>query len=847
MKKKIIKYLTIIGTTALVVGVCSACGGENKSEGKLVGVKNVNLSVAEETYDFKAGVVGYIDGIESTFTCDTSDVEFGKTGVYTITYEVGNLTQTAAVKIYGAPNVSALNTEMSFQEAISGSTKDIVAVDSFGSELAVQYLGANTVDGYQFKYNGIYTANYSVTDIVGNTVEFSRKITVRGEKAQFGNHSIDLAGENLGLDIGEKDSIAVIYEDNKVYNGITQTDSWVYSFENLAAELGVGEHELILVTNEGYGDLLLTVTDNAPLAYEFDYGDKNCGINNYIFAQGENVYLPKLNCKKGTNQSFEAVYTLTKDGNDIAIDEFDSSQKGEYVYTAIVTRGGETTEVQNTFYIVSETEKLNYAFSTNSNQFITNYMPFYDYNSELDFVGNIVDENGEGYNALKFKNGTRSGHNRTLRMNTEILEQLLASGARTVSFKVMLAEEFSGPVNCFIFAYNSHWTCSNNNQFRLSSKKWTTLTFNLDSCWVRGAAHGVPNFYSTDYFGNISVFYTIVGLIVDPYGAGGNQDNVKDDVSVYIADVTFGESNDPSTRTYYDFTNGDNVIVGNGSIVANIAGESITYDKLMITENGIVKNRGDKGDNTLAWETLALVEGDILSYAGREFIAFEYNSGAIIGTGDYSLPRYGETLEKYGIDVKYQLFRTDNGESVAWNEDFFVATFNQTNGYNLRLSTIVNGKETVSFDNYFYVNAEDNTEMFPNKVTCSLLRYEGFLDVNGVKKHCFGVYQDGNPMGHKALKFSADILADALDNGATEIKIVIKTPLTIGQQVYRTLDGAVTYTNGVLVPSVDYYNVSAAQYGTWVTYTFKIDESMRGKMIGISLMKNAIIGDVYFA
>lgn len=846
MRKKIIKYLTMIGAMALLVGACCACSSEDSAEGKFVGVKNVNLSIAEETYDFKAGVVGYVNGVESTFTCDTSAVEFGKTGVYTITYEIGNLTQTATVKIYGEPNVSASNVEMTYQEAMSGSTKDIVAVDSFGTELMVEYLGANTVEGYQFKYNGVYTANYSASDIVGNTVEFSRKITVRGEKLEFGSHSVDLAGENSGLDIAEREALAVIYEDNKVYNGITQTGSLVYSFESLASELGIGEHDITLVTNEGYGDLFLTVTDNAPLAYEFDYGDKNYGINNYIFAQGESVYFPKLTCKKGTNQSFETAYLLTKNGSNISFEDFDSSQKGEYVYTAIVTRGGETIEIENTFYIVSETEKLNYAFSTNSNQFVANYMPFYDYNSELDFVGNIVDENGDAYNALKFKNGTRNGHFRTLRMNTEILEKLIASGVRTVSFKVMLAEEFSGPVNCFLFAYNSHWTCSNNNQFRLSNKKWTTLTFNLDSCWVRGAAHGVPNFYSVDYFGNISIFYNIVGLTVDPYGAGGNQDNVKDDVSVYIADVRFGESNDPTTRTFYDFATGDSVVVGNGSLKSNIAGESNAYDNLIITENGIVKNRGDKGDNTLAWETLALVEGDVLSFAGRRFIAFEYNSGAIITTGDYSLPRYGEILEKYGIDVKYQLLRADNGESVVWDKELFVATFNEANGYNLRLSTVVNGRETVSFDNYFYVNTEANTEIFPNKVTCSLLRYEGYLDVNGVKKHCFGIYQDGNFAGHKPLQFSEDMLSDALDKGATELKIVIKTPMTVGQQIYRTLDGAVTYTNGSLVPAVDYYNVSAVQYGIWITYTFKIDESMRGKKIGINVMKNAIIGDVYF-
>ena len=214
MRKKVVKYLTMIGAMALLVGACCACSSEDSAEGKFVGVKNVNLSIAEETYDFKAGVVGYVNGVESTFTCDTSAVEFGKTGVYTITYEIGNLTQTATVKIYGEPNVSASNVEMTYQEAMSGSTKDIVAVDSFGTELMVEYLGANTVEGYQFKYNGIYTANYSASDIVGNTVEFSRKITVRGEKLEFCSHLVDLAGENSGLDIAEREALAVFYEDN---------------------------------------------------------------------------------------------------------------------------------------------------------------------------------------------------------------------------------------------------------------------------------------------------------------------------------------------------------------------------------------------------------------------------------------------------------------------------------------------------------------------------------------------------------------------------------------------------------------------------------------------------------
>ena len=293
-------------------------------------------------------------------------------------------------------------------------------------------------------------------------------------------------------------------------------------------------------------------------------------------------------------------------------------------------------------------------------------------------------------------------------------------------------------------------------------------------------------------------------------------------------------------------TNGDSIVVGNGSLIANIADESIVYDNLLITENGIVKNRGDKGGNTLSWETLALFNGDVLSYAGREFIAFEYDSGAIIGMGDYLLPRYGEVLEKYGIALDYKLLRVDNGKEVPWDENQFVVTFNQANGYNLRLSTVVNGQEMVSFDNYFYVYAENSTDIFPNNAICSLLRYEGYLDVNGEKKHCFGVHQEGNPSGHKSLQFSTDILSEALDKGATEIKIVIKTPLTTGQQIYRTLDGEVTYTNGALVYAEDYYNVADSQYETWVTYTFKIDESMRGKEFGISLIKNAIIGDVYF-
>lgn len=828
--------ISFIVSLFIILSFCFISCDNKNADAYPIGVKNYEISVDEKSFEFIKDIIAS-DGT-STVEIDSSRVKLGVEGEYTVSYICGKNIVNGKIKIYGKPAVSAADVTMTYKEALEGNTKGIIAKDSFGNAVTIERTFSSKA-GY-YKFGGIYNESYIAKDKVGNISEFTRRITIEKQNEfVFDSVQIDLGNPIAEINNIQGDLVCVADEQGVTYTNVNFNNGSLSGLGEVASKYGTGNYNFAIVTTEGYGLIRMRITDDMAPLFCFDMGNEKTGIDNYIYTKGEEIIFPNIINKSGTYQKLETSYELTKDGKAVSIDNFDSNEMGSYVYTAVVNNNKGSVRVDNRFYIVSEKEKLNNLFSVNSNQFINNYQPCYDVGSSLEYVGEIADSTGKKYNAAKFFNNVRGGHQRTLRFNTKLLEQIIASGSTTVSMEIMLAEEFTDDAFCYIFAYNGYWTCSVNRQYSISSNKWTKVTFDLSNCWVRG---GVPDLYTTDYFGNISVFYTYVGIIIDPYlGSELNQGNIKEDSSAYVANVVFGCDSTYSEKKFYDFGSGDSITLYDGGMNIDIAGNEVVKDNITILQNGVVKE-GLADSTILSKETIADITDNILTYNKRAFVAFDYDSGEIFGTSDVKLSGFGDYLEDYGCGLQYSLYTVDGIEVKNFDSEHMTANNLSEGGYIQKLIVSKQGNFAV-FNKYFYVFGA-NSKMAA--IDSEYLYYRGKDGTENV----FEMYISDNRSAHRKLTFNADYVAKMLDEGKTSFSITFKTGSESSpyQQIYRIVDDAVTFSgeNGRLLYSVDYYNVAPILYDTYITVTFSIDESMRGKNVGFTVTKNALISDIVF-
>jgi len=816
MKK--IKRIVLLSLLCFISLVCfTGCSKENNVI--IDNVSNIEFSTAISSYDF-------LEGVECSekVSVDYSDVKFGVVGEYNIVYKASKVEVSATVKIYGEPTITAKDITLSYKETNDNIVKEIEAFDSFGNKIDV-YLNKIEGDVEYLKYGETYNVEYYTIDKVGNIATATRKVNVSdGQEENYGTANIDLGSSTDSFNISNGKLIGIDYGSDKLYTNYTIDESGnVGNLTELGSKLGVGTHDIKIITSENYGNLTVTVTDNLPLQYRFDYGDENSGINNYIFTKGDNMYFPQIVNKEGYYQNLNVSYKLYKNNKSVSIDSFSLDNLGEYKYVVKITGNNYEKTEKSTFYVVSEKEKLNNCFAVNSNQFINNYNPNYSADSSFEYVGKVTDNNGLTYYASKFTNNSEGVEQyKTLRFNNNILEKILSTGSTNVSFDLLLEDTNADSAYAFMFLYKQYWNCSNNFQYSVNGKEWVHVAFDLASCWVKP---DVPDFYSVDYFGNYSIYYDYVGLVVRmPLGA-----------SCYVANVIFGENTNVGDEVYYNFDSGDKITISPNNMKVNKAGIENFY-KINLSQNGVIK-KDDTGyaNNLLAWDTIADITDGILTLDDVKYYSFNYDSGKIYSSGEITLDRFGDKLEDYGCVIDYKVLKaSDESEINNFDKKIMAIEIANEDGYILRLFVEKNGHKLV-FDNLFYVKAENSVL---NHWSCEYLRYGGFE----YGRNVFEIYGGKeNFKYHRTFLFDKETTNKMLDEGKTYFTVFVNTIENTGdQQVYRRTTDGVTFSgeNNTLVYANDYYNVASLQYGTWAEFKINIDESMRDKEAGFSVMRN---------
>lgn len=847
MKKISIFILSVAAICCMLFAACA-----DSAQVSFSGIRNLSLGAAVSEYDFLAGVSARSDGEPAEVSVDASSVQWGKAGNYTITYSCGDARQTAVVRIYEMPVVSAHDANLTYEQAYEGYTDDITVKDSFGISLIPEVIDYGVSSPEMYRYGGNYEVTYSAADAAGNSVQFKRKITVTGMPLSYGAVNIDLVSPEAEVDLGGAQPLCIEDENYGIFRGIAG-DGNILLLGEAAAAAGVGSHEMTLYTSAGYGTIALNVTDNEDIECRYNVGTEEEGINGYIYAVGEKVVLPELIPASGSYQLFEANYTLTFNGEEITDKEnFVPQEEGAYIYTAQAVKGEYETTLVSEFYVVSEREKLNRSFGTDTNQFISNFNPYYTLGSTIDYAGMVSDANYESHRAVRFlNNAAQTSSERTLEFNIDLVEDILSTGSYTLSFKFLFGEGYEDVYTDNVYVYlfamgSSGWTRSlATYPLSTSNRTWTELAFDL-RYWTN--PYGFPGLYSIDVLGNVVMNYETFGIITSPYEAGNTGVN-RDDIACYIADLEFGTTQTSiSDITYYDFDTGDSVNVASGLITADIDGEVATYENFNLSEYGVIKLLEDQSGEIISSPVFGVITNGVLSCGGRDYISLSYEDGMIYSTGEeITFSRYGRSLVSYGYGVSYALY-TAEGVPVQFDTRNFTKTFDDTEagGYNLKM-TVSGSSDSIEFDNLFYVT--NGTDFYGANVTSDYLRYAGYVDVNGDVKECFAVLAENNSRQHRMVTISADYVNQMLDEGRTLFTLTINTPYpgAADQQTYRVKDGQFTYSgnNGTsFVHGEDYWNCT--RYDQFVSITFNIDESYRDKSFGFVVMRDTVIGDMTF-
>ena len=850
-KQRKIAAFALLITLFLAVMALSACGKDGNAS--IEGVKNVNISYTVTDYDFKNGVTGSVDGQEADVTVDDSGVQFGTAGVYEVYYTLGNLKQIATVRIYGKPVVAATDRNLTYEQAVAGSSEGIIATDCFGENLTPVITDYGVSSAYKYEYGKTYSVKYSVSDKAGNTAEFERDIFIEGRPVSFGETEVDLIDTLCEVDIDGAELICVADGEGNEYTDAGYGNGSITSLGYVAAYLGVGKHEVTVYTTKAYGTLKVTVTDDEDINYSFDYGDVNSGIDGYIYSTGETVNFPKIVNDANSYQNFEVDYHLSKDGEAVDFDEFSTNETGKYTYECVIKKGNFEKTVENSFYVVEEEEKINSVFGTESNQFLSSYDPFYTNGSSVDYAGKVYAGNGEGYNAFEYytpTTGVPVGY--SLCFNNNAVLEALKSGSRTLKIKVLFAEGYEvykDNVYVCLFIGNDNgalWKISYDQYIVVpTSSRWTELTFDISKWTCPYPSY--PDYFTVDAMDNMTLNYDQISLYFNVHENGINGHTPQNDLRVYIADVSLGETSaNISPKTYYDFQNNATVSVAADAVTVNKNGETTAYSEFNYSEYGIIKLKGSGNTDLFAQPVLAKIKGDVLTFENTDYYGLSYDTGMIYDINEsVSLSRYGDHLKDYVSEINYNLYKTD-GTPVSFDRTTFVKKFTEPGGYNLMLTLNTAGGEPLTFDNYFYVT--DGTDFYGKYVTSERLKYEKVLNVNGENKDCYSLSLPNNPEAGKSLIISAEYVNMMLDEGRTEVSVLICNPdgANAYQQIYRIKNGTITMSGDTYVPGEDYWDSYGIQYGEFRAFTFNMDESYRNGTFGFSFTRNVIIGDIVF-
>lgn len=333
MKKKL--AVLLLGLLSISLLLFVGCSG-----GKVVfsGVSaEYNLKAAESEYDFLDGVSATQGGKDTKVKVDTSAVEFGKAGEYTITFSAGKEKITAKVKIYGMPTYTAEDITIGYgTDALQG----VVCKDSFGNDLEVTHseFEKDSLGRILYKTHEI---TYTAQDVAGNTVEFSRKVTITDTAlTMIKDKTVDLADASINWIVGQGSELVSVRllkeggaEDVAAENYTFTAGVGRFEFDpEYLASLETGKaHAFDFTFSTGYKTVKITVTDNETPAYTVD-GD----IDGAEFCEGK-ITLPETVKNAGSYQKIEIEYRL----NDQVVTDLDAElTEDEYEYKILYKRGG---------------------------------------------------------------------------------------------------------------------------------------------------------------------------------------------------------------------------------------------------------------------------------------------------------------------------------------------------------------------------------------------------------------------------------------------------------------------------------------------------------------------------
>lgn len=351
------------------------------------------VSVTTRVYDLKLADITdtqkaaayYMTGVSGVYqneTCevsaDLSAVDFTRAGTYTITYKlVGHetVTATATVNVYGEPTITVASDEiktvvwsknLDLNAFINTLVGKISAVDSLNNALTVN-VKATTVpakNAYGFYDIQSYNVTFTATDKMGNLAEETVQITINGSTAitVAPTMNVDLANTAVKLTEYEASVDFDLYK-YIVDSGLVAVTSEQASFDTAKdgtffsaaylASLELGEHTFVLVFEDTFKVVTLTLTDNQEPAFT------TSDVTELAYLVGEEFVLPTAVKSVNSAQAITVKYFLGD-----AEFESNPTEKGNYVYTIRFYRNAEELTAYRKTYNVTIVENYGWNGAT---------------------------------------------------------------------------------------------------------------------------------------------------------------------------------------------------------------------------------------------------------------------------------------------------------------------------------------------------------------------------------------------------------------------------------------------------------------------------------------------------
>lgn len=304
---------------------------------------------------YMTGVSGVYQNATCEVSADLSAVDFTRAGSYTITYKlVGHetVTETATVNVYGEPAITVASDAVktvgwsetldlnAFINTLKGK---ISAVDSLNNALTVNVKEATVPakNAYGFYDIQSYNVTFTATDKMGNVAEETVQITINGStditvaptmSIDLANTSVMLAAYEAGVDFDlfKYDSENGLVAVTTAQAANDSTKGGTFFAASYLASLELGEHTFVLVFEDTFKVVTLTLTDNQEPAFT------TSDVTELAYLVGEEFVLPTAVKNANSAQAITVKYFLGSD-------EFTANPTaaGSYTYTIKFFRNNE--------------------------------------------------------------------------------------------------------------------------------------------------------------------------------------------------------------------------------------------------------------------------------------------------------------------------------------------------------------------------------------------------------------------------------------------------------------------------------------------------------------------------